>query len=202
MASLLVIAVTAMLIGLGTFAHFNDTETSTGNTFTAGTLDIRVNGVDDPAVWKYTSPTGGLKPNDSGEYTFVIQNVGSLPGLLTIKVGPYSEAAGAYPEPEKELQDSDVADLDDELYILLWQDDGDNIYEPYPAPENEVPLLAGKVSAVLSQAGAVTILPNYVLGSQAIKYLGFHWKVQDVADINKIMGDSVVFNIEFSIVQQ
>lgn len=36
------------LIGGATFAFFSDNETSGGNTVTAGTLDLKVNGTDDP----------------------------------------------------------------------------------------------------------------------------------------------------------
>lgn len=38
--SLLVIGVVSVSAGVGTWAHFSDTETSTGNTFTAGELDL------------------------------------------------------------------------------------------------------------------------------------------------------------------
>ena len=31
------------IFGVATFAYFTDTETSTGNTFTAGTLDLKTN---------------------------------------------------------------------------------------------------------------------------------------------------------------
>jgi len=39
---MLIIAVASMLLGAGTVAYFSDTETSTGNTFTVGTLDLKV----------------------------------------------------------------------------------------------------------------------------------------------------------------
>jgi len=39
---MLIIGAASMLIGAGTVAYFSDTETSTGNTFTAGTLDLKL----------------------------------------------------------------------------------------------------------------------------------------------------------------
>ena len=39
------VAVVIGLIASGTWAVFTDTETTTGNTFTAGTIDIAVNGI-------------------------------------------------------------------------------------------------------------------------------------------------------------
>jgi predicted ribosomally synthesized peptide with SipW-like signal peptide len=42
LASMLIIAAASILIGAGTVAYFSDTETSKGNTFTAGTLDLKL----------------------------------------------------------------------------------------------------------------------------------------------------------------
>jgi predicted ribosomally synthesized peptide with SipW-like signal peptide len=42
LASMLIIAVASTLLGAGTVAYFSNTETSTGNTFTAGTLDLKL----------------------------------------------------------------------------------------------------------------------------------------------------------------
>jgi len=54
LVSLVTIGLLASVIGVGTYAFFSDTETSSGNTMTAGTLDLKVwngiNWVDDPAV--------------------------------------------------------------------------------------------------------------------------------------------------------
>ena len=41
--SIAVLLVTGLVVG-GTLAYFSDTETSTGNLFTAGTIDLEVNG--------------------------------------------------------------------------------------------------------------------------------------------------------------
>ena len=42
LTSLIVIGIVASVIGAGTIAYFSDTETSAGNTFTAGNLDLKV----------------------------------------------------------------------------------------------------------------------------------------------------------------
>lgn len=39
--SMMAIGITALLVGSVTFAYFSDTETSSGNSFTAGTLDLK-----------------------------------------------------------------------------------------------------------------------------------------------------------------
>ena len=42
LSSILAIGVVAALMGVGTFAYFSDTETSTGNTISTGIIDLEV----------------------------------------------------------------------------------------------------------------------------------------------------------------
>lgn len=80
--SVLCIGLIAMTAGAGTFAHFSDTETSTGNTFTAGTLDLKVSDGDEPdfddgvtATWTCSD----MKPGDTvGPYFVWLQNFGTI----------------------------------------------------------------------------------------------------------------------------
>lgn len=90
--------VAAMAIG-GTVAYFTDTETSTGNTFTAGTIDIAVDGAN---PWQHTETLNviDMKPSQH-EYTeYVIQNVGSNPANVFKKVSNFVEGDGTISEPE------------------------------------------------------------------------------------------------------
>lgn len=82
--SVLMIGVVAMAAGAGTLAHFSDTETATGNTFTAGIIDIAVDG-DNPWTTSQEVTVGGLgvdkylKPSQIGLLNFTVQNVGDNP---------------------------------------------------------------------------------------------------------------------------
>jgi predicted ribosomally synthesized peptide with SipW-like signal peptide len=69
--SLMVIAMVGGLVGGGLFAYFSDTETSTGNTFEAGTIDITLDAGD--IVYE-----NGIdaKPCETALETDVITNVG------------------------------------------------------------------------------------------------------------------------------
>ena len=60
--SLMTIALVGALVGGGVFAYFSDTETSTGNTFTAGTLDLNLDAGNTNVV-KFT--VSDVKPGDS-----------------------------------------------------------------------------------------------------------------------------------------
>jgi len=92
--SVMTVAVVAGLIGGGAFAYFNDTETSTGNTFSAGTLDLKVNGGDDPLLvlvelkdmkpceWKYIEIKLHVGENDADGW-IMFDNVVSAEGVDT-----------------------------------------------------------------------------------------------------------------------
>ena len=76
--SLLTIAVVGALITGGVVAYFSDTETSTGNVFTAGTIDISL----DPSGGQHDVTLEGdldLKPCQTGYTYSCIQNDGTNP---------------------------------------------------------------------------------------------------------------------------
>ena len=113
--SLAIIGVVAV-IGVGaTVAYFSDTETSTGNTFTAGTLDLKVNGGD--VFIPYA--VGNLKPGESrGTDTYVITNTGSLPGILSLKVANVITNENGVIEPESAAGDAESVRLDPDHYTI------------------------------------------------------------------------------------
>jgi len=71
---IMTIGLVAMLAGTGLYAYFSDTETSVGNVFTAGTIDISI----DPTVGQPVTLNGfvDLKPCQTGYTTTKITNVG------------------------------------------------------------------------------------------------------------------------------
>jgi spore coat-associated protein N len=80
---LMITAVAALAIG-GTVAYFSDTETSTGNTFTTGTVDINVNG----SSWSQQSPYAikDMKPGYTDYINFKINNTGTNPANVWKKL--------------------------------------------------------------------------------------------------------------------
>jgi predicted ribosomally synthesized peptide with SipW-like signal peptide len=151
-------AVLALGMVGGAFAIFQDTETSSGNTFTAGTLDLGPG----PAYYvqyqagyyaPYHSPVveltpGGngvngkvvfsdIKPGDSGKIFWSIKNVGSIPGSLDVYITRSVDSDNGINEPEDMvdgvLNGSDGTadgDLDDWSHIQLLADlDGNGTWE-------------------------------------------------------------------------
>jgi predicted ribosomally synthesized peptide with SipW-like signal peptide len=108
--SLMTIAMVGALVGGGVFAYFSDVETSTGNTFTAGTLNLVPATSGTGPVGKYTPTAGGdgingnvvfttLAPADSGTITWTLTNNGNLAGTLTIaSTATFSDVSANEPE--------------------------------------------------------------------------------------------------------
>jgi hypothetical protein len=134
-----------------TVATFNDTEVSTGNTFATGGIDLLVdnesyyNGVFSAGTsWAAKDLKAGdyffnfqdLKPGDWGEDTISL-HVNTNDSWVCMKIAKTKSDDGTCNEPELDVdptcqQDNgDIWDgnLADELRILFWADDGDNVLE-------------------------------------------------------------------------
>jgi len=150
---LLLIMTMVIVLGLvsgGAFAYFSDTETSTGNTLTAGTLDLGPPGAHFfvEGVSGYTGPTnpemdvtpGGngangkvvfskIKPGDSGIIYWNIKNVGTIPGSLDMELTRSVDSDNGITEPEDMVNGSvdgsdgtTDGDLDDYMHIRFQVD--------------------------------------------------------------------------------
>jgi len=93
LVSLLLIGLVAALVAGGTFAYFTSVVTNTGNTFTAGTLDIKTN--TPTSAFFNIGGTSGMKPGDSGSATLTLTNSGTIAAsnvalstAITPTVGP------------------------------------------------------------------------------------------------------------------
>lgn len=97
--SLFTIAVVGALISGGTMAYFSDTETKSGNTFTAGTINISL----DPATGQIVTIDGGitdLKPCETGYITFTIHNASANPVVLWKHLGNIVCTGGTWTDAE------------------------------------------------------------------------------------------------------
>ena len=90
--SLAVIGVVSAVVIGGTIAYFSDTETSSGNTFTAGTIDIAING-ENP--WTSHYDIGDLKPGETGYINFDITNEGTNPVNISKTLTSINGTGGA-----------------------------------------------------------------------------------------------------------
>lgn len=154
-------AVVAGVVG-ATSAYFSDTETSTGNIFEAGRIDLQIdnsswlNGVyNTETSWDLRNLTSELffnfrdiKPGDWGEDT-VSMHVDDNPSWVCANITLTQAAENGVGEPETSDGDSPVligpwdGELDNQLNWVFWADDGDNVLEL-----GEGVLMQGPVSAL------------------------------------------------------
>jgi len=152
--SLSIMAAAAAIVVAGTTAFFSDTETSSGNTFTAGAIDLQIkNQASYSAIPSYSQDWGfkdidgelyfsfsDLKPGDWGENTVTLK-VTSNDSYVCADVYGVEEENGLV-DPELELNDTDASgELGKDLRFVWWVDDGDNKLE-----DAETILFGGPVS--------------------------------------------------------
>ncbi len=75
--------------GIGTWAYFQDTETSTDSVLAAGTLDLKTDDVDGVTQTLYAS---NLKPGDSVPGSITLKNTGSVAGSTLDLAFTYGES--------------------------------------------------------------------------------------------------------------
>jgi spore coat-associated protein N len=193
--------ITALLIigivGGGTYAYFSDTESSTGNTLTAGTLDLNINGGN---VAINTFDVGNVAPGDSGSANCTLANVGSIPGELDVTIAAINNTAGAggtqYEGGSGELG----ANAEMALYFDVDESGG--------ATAGDSGLKSDGTLYDPSVALDYDIINNYVETWDAADNITagisdsfvIDWQVPDLTG-NDIQGDSVSFDITFTLEQ-
>lgn len=188
----LVTIVMASIMGVtATQAYFSDVETSVGNTFSAGNLDLIIDG-DNINVVKFNLQN--MSPGNQPNSGWLLQNIGSIKGYLDLEEITVVGSENNRIEPEIEAGDiSDgVGELQDVLNVRLfldydkdgWIDAGETVFfngKVGTLPSNfplDVPLNAGadiRIAAI------------------------FDWWT--TPDDNKAMTDSIDLSIKFELGQ-
>jgi predicted ribosomally synthesized peptide with SipW-like signal peptide len=121
LAAFLIIGLVATITGAGLYAYFSDTETSTGNTFTAGTLDLKtlVGGSWEDSVIHLE--ISNIKPGWSKEFWVSLKNVGTLTGKLSVEISTIVNDENGRIDPE--IEAGDISDYVGELgdYLLVYK---------------------------------------------------------------------------------
>ena len=108
---LTVVALMVMgLVGGGTWAYFSDVETSTGNTFGAGTLDLEVDS-ENPWASAPISISNIAPGATSATTNITATNIGSLAGDLYVRISNYTDAGGDTSEPEQ-VKEAEIGQTD------------------------------------------------------------------------------------------
>jgi len=100
LGSIFVIGAGSAAVGSGTLAYFSDTETSSGNSITSGTLDLTL----DPTTTFLNK--SNIKPGDSGTSTVELANKGSIDGTVEITVSDVTYLENDIVDGEQEYDDT------------------------------------------------------------------------------------------------
>jgi spore coat-associated protein N len=187
------------LVGVGTWALFSDTETSAGNTFTAGTLNLEniisgtgtnvavheeADGVTDYVTFGSTTP---LIPGASGTITWTLSNTGMSGTLKMVAITGFNENT---PNTEPELAaDSDSSDgLGQKLMVWVTRGGTD---------------ILGTTLAYVPMSGLEAAMTDaigqpLVVGTPLVYVL--HWEIPTTVG-NEIQGDSATLGITFTLDQ-
>ena len=186
----------ALLIG-GLYGTFDDEETSVGNVFTAGTLNLvsvisgsgftdnvvvneQTDGINDNVTF------GMVMPGDNGTITWTLTNDGTVDGTLAL-VSTVVCSENGLNEPET-LDDPDglgdgTGELDDLILCTLYIDGAD--------ASGEISLAA--MEAFLNDTGLLD-------AGQTMVYR-LDWRIDNVATGNELQSDTAQIDITFTLTQ-
>jgi len=189
--SLVTIFAVAAIAAAATAAYFSDTETSTGNTFAAGTLDLTVDStINGQNTVKFT--IGNMKPTDIQTGIYILNNTGSIDGYLDLESISVANSENGILEPEQQAGDAtvDTGELQTLIDLIIWID-ADNNGLP-----NETLIYSGKAGSV---AGNYDV--DQVIAASGNTKLGVRVDWPSQANDNQAMGDDMTLNMTFELLQ-
>jgi predicted ribosomally synthesized peptide with SipW-like signal peptide len=194
--SLMTIALVGALVGGGIYAYFSDTETSTGNTFSAGTLDLNLDSGNTNVV-KFN--VSNASPGSSGGGTWTVTNAGTTDGYLDLETVGITQGIGTTTDPElvNEPTGLDNAQLGTYLMVHMFIDANNN--GNWDAGETDILGTNATPVAINTIAGNYSL--DLFLTASATNYVTLRWSVPVSAD-NRIQGDSVILGMTFDLQQR
>ncbi len=192
-AALLVIG----MVSGGTWAYFSDTESSTGNSLTAGTLDLNING-GNIAVTTFTA--SAVAPGDSGNGSSTLANIGTMGGELDITFSAIANTGGV----GGEFGDSS-GDLGGVAEIAVYID----VDQSGTWTAGDIGLKSDATTYSFPTALDYDVIDNYdsetydaveTMATTAADNFRVQWRVPTGAD-NSIQGDAVSFDVTFILEQ-
>ena len=210
--SVMCIAVVAMLAGAGTLAYFSDTETSTGNTFTAGTLNLKYS-TDFGKTWQDGTNAGfgflNVAPGDPvvgpippKTMIFKLWNDGTIDAeSLKVTWTVTDDEPTDDTEPEEDAETNigkDIYDISNKTTVVIYYA-GTNVTDAVDnaVGDDKAPLylseLNGKTYDFEDGAGVV-----FTGGAE--KYLNMTLTLEDDTG-NEYQGDRSTVNMTFELTQ-
>jgi predicted ribosomally synthesized peptide with SipW-like signal peptide len=202
--SVLFIAMVAAMIGAGTWAYFSDYEYVYDNCWTAGTLDLKVNGENDETL-DINFDEVCVAPCDFGQLEVTLTNDGCVDGMLDFKLFNLrdwengcnepelegcSDPVGCDPDPTCNNPGLGEGELSQYMWMEVWADcTGGTSYD--------TEVIKGFVKDLENDK---RYFCDCINDGEAVG-LKITWEV-DCEVGNIIQSDSICFDIEFSLEQK
>jgi len=195
---MMTIALVGALIGSGVYAYFSDIESSTENTFTAGTLDLEFtdsseDGTDgETQTWVFTD----MKPTDTGGATLTVNSkAGSIDGFIDLSSISVTDDEGTNPESET----SGGNDLSDLLMVHMFFDvDGDGVYD---VGDGDTDIYGTSASYAQFSSIASAYDTDYALSGGGTIYITLNFNWPSSANDNDAQGDVTTFTFDVELDQ-
>lgn len=178
LASLLMIGIVTGMAGAGTWAYFTDTETSEGNTFMAGTLDLTVDGGEYPDVGVKVTLEDMAPGDENVVDPIVLENIGSIDGIADLHYTITNDPIG----------------LANKIIVDVWYDANRNGIQE----SNELIIeYADSMTLAALHSEPIDLGPLPATGNADL-YLSFHFN-EDAG--NEYQDATCTFDIEFTLHQ-
>ena len=176
---------------LGTGAWFNDQETTTGNSISAGTLDLTIDGGNTNVV-KFN--VTNAKPGNQPVGYWLLKNVGTVAGKLSIESTNVVEAGGVVTEPEISAGDTgNAGNLGELLNIRLYVDNAPITgYRGY-----EDPIFYDGLLKNLDKTAFNALNLNLAAGQEIRINAVIDWQSHAGTQDNLGQGDTLSFDLNF-----
>ncbi|MDD5099284.1 MAG: TasA family protein [Candidatus Colwellbacteria bacterium] len=183
-----------LMISVSAFGYFSDKETSNGNTFTAGSINLRIDGGDTNVV-KFTASNMKADWQSCGRWE--LKNDGTLPGYVNIKKITVSDSENGLLEPEIEFGDdtADEGELSSLVSVKLFSSTNDSVW--WEADDHQI--YSGFCEGLGSSYNNLNILLQP--GEKIYIVAQFNWWSNGDADSTG-MSDGMEIDLEFKITQK
>ena len=208
-----------LVIGLaatGTWAYLSDSQKSSGNVFTSGTLDLvpLTTGSYSGSASLYHVTAGGngvngkvvfdsIAPGQNGSFEWVLRDNGSLPGTLTISYSNTFNDSGVSALKTLAIAHGATGDLAQYLMVTLQKGTGAN----QAAAEAAMTYILGSAGSpvALSNLAAVLNAQSQALaasgGANTVVYK-LSWSLSNTdPNINVVQADIAQMNLTFTLSQ-
>jgi predicted ribosomally synthesized peptide with SipW-like signal peptide len=204
------ILVVIAMVAVGTYAYFSDTETSSNNAFTVGTLDLKINNVDGiTATWG--DAVNPVYPGYTSAGTVTLKNNGSIAADHE-EIG-FSNSVTEVATPAEILgTDPEITDVSSVMVVTVLSYNGTNLLSKTLGAFDNLDVRAADTTGVGNSDGVITLnelagvklgklTPFTGLAASGTAPFAMTIVIPGATTGNGIQGDSAITTVTFGLFQ-